>query len=47
MRSLGSSRGYEVTFTLISPQPDVLSVTWDVQAAVDSQYIAIVIIIIF
>lgn len=35
MRSLGSSPGYEVTFTLINPQPDVLSVTWDVQSAVD------------
>lgn len=35
MRSLGSSPGYEVTFTLINPQPDVLSVVWDVQSAVD------------
>jgi len=38
MRSLGSSAGYEVTFTLINPQPDYLSVSWDVQSAVDSQY---------
>ena len=38
MRSLGSSPGYEVTFTLMNPQPDVVSVTWDVQSAVDSEY---------
>jgi len=38
MRSLVSSPGYEVTFTLINPQPDVISVTWDVQAAIDSKY---------
>jgi len=38
MRSFGSSPGYEVTFTLINPQPDVVSVTWDVQSAVDSMY---------
>jgi len=36
MRSLESSPGYEVTFTLINPQPDLLSVTWDVQSAVNS-----------
>jgi len=41
MRSLGSSPGYEVTFTLINPQPDVLSVTWDVQSAVDSMYMSL------
>jgi len=35
MRSFGSSPRYEVTFTLINPQPDVLSVTWDVQSAAD------------
>ena len=38
MRSLGSSPAYEVTFTLINPQPDVVSVMWDVQSAVDSRY---------
>jgi phosphatidylinositol glycan class S len=35
MRALQSSPGYDVTFTLQNPQPEVLRATWDVGAAVD------------
>ena len=35
MRSLRSHPGYEVTFTLLNPQPGVLDVTWDITDAID------------
>jgi hypothetical protein len=34
MRWFRSSTGYDVTFTLINPQPDALDVQWDIQTAV-------------
>ncbi|KAK2150739.1 hypothetical protein LSH36_391g00004 [Paralvinella palmiformis] len=34
MRSLGSHPGYDVTFTLLNPEPQVLSVDWDIKSAI-------------
>lgn len=33
MRSVRSNPGYDVTFTLVNPQPDILDVQWDIQQA--------------
>ncbi|XP_071090185.1 GPI transamidase component PIG-S-like [Haliotis cracherodii] len=34
MRSLRSTPGYDMTFTLVNPQPDILDVQWDVKAGI-------------
>lgn len=34
MRSVRSNPGYDVTFTLVNPQPDILDVQWDIEQAV-------------
>ena len=33
MRSFRYNPGFEVTFTLLNPQPDILDVKWDIQDA--------------
>jgi phosphatidylinositol glycan class S len=35
MRALRSTPGYDITFTLLNPQPDLLRATWDVATAVN------------
>jgi len=39
MRSLGSHPGYDVTFTLLNPEPQVLSVDWDIKSAIQGTYV--------
>ncbi|OWF35994.1 GPI transamidase component PIG-S-like [Mizuhopecten yessoensis] len=34
MRSVRSNPGYDITFTLVNPQPDILDVHWDIEQAV-------------
>ena len=34
MRSVRYQPGYEVTFSLLNPQPDILKVTWDIKGAI-------------
>ncbi|XP_033756605.1 GPI transamidase component PIG-S-like [Pecten maximus] len=34
MRSVRSNPGYDVAFTLVNPQPDILDVQWDIEQAV-------------
>ena len=35
MRSLRTSLGYDITFTLLNPQPDMIQTTWDIKRAID------------
>ena len=37
MRWFRSNPGYDVTFTLVNPQPDVVDVQWDIQAGVQGR----------
>ena len=37
MRAFRSHPGYDVTFTLMNPQPDLLQVEWHIQDAVDGK----------
>ena len=37
MRSLRSHAGYDVTFTLLNPQPDILRVKWAIKDAVNGR----------
>ena len=37
MRAFRSHPGYDVTFTLMNPQPDLLQVQWDIKEAVDGK----------
>jgi len=34
MRAVKSNDEYDVTFTLVNPQPDILDVQWDIEAGV-------------
>lgn len=38
MRSVRYQPGYEATFTLLNPQPDILRVTWDIRGAISSEW---------
>ena len=37
MTPLRSSPGYELTFTLLNPQPDVINAAWDIEQAIESK----------
>jgi hypothetical protein len=37
MRSLNYHQGYDLLFTLVNPQPDVLDVDWSIQEAVKGE----------
>lgn len=37
MRSLSYHQGYDLLFTLVNPQPDILNVDWSIQEAVEGE----------
>ena len=37
MRSLSYHQGYDLLFTLVNPQPDILNVDWSIQQAVEGE----------
>ena len=37
MRAVRSHSSYQLTFTLLNPQPDILNVTWDIEGGIDSK----------
>ena len=39
MRAVRYQPGYEATFSLLNPQPDILKVTWDIKGAIASKNI--------
>ena len=40
MRAVRSHPGYELTFTLLNPQPDILDVQWDIEEGIKSKFSA-------
>ena len=34
MRAMKSNEAYDVTFTLVNPQPDILDIQWDIKSGV-------------
>ena len=47
MRAFRSHPGYDVTFTLMNPQPDLLQVQWDIREAVDGKIMDLTLHILF
>ena len=39
LRSVRSHPGYDVTITLVNPQPDIIDAQWDITGAVDGEFI--------
>ena len=39
LRSVRSHPGYDVTITLVNPQPDVIDAQWDIRGAVDGEFL--------
>lgn len=37
MRSLKYNPGYDITFTLVSPQPDIVDAQWDIEGGVKGE----------
>lgn len=38
MRSLSYHQGYDILFTLVNPQPDILDIDWSIKEAVEGMF---------
>ena len=47
MRAVKSNDEYDVTFTLVNPQPDILDVQWDIEAGVCKYIILYLVAVLF
>lgn len=41
MRSLSYHQGYDILFTLVNPQPDILDIDWSIKEAVEGLFNAL------